>query len=166
MTNSETQSNDDSLWQAFLYMQGEMSTVDAEAFEQKMLHNTELCACKKNTPAVPDRSAGRTTGLRSLAVITAGCCCAALVILIAGRSANLPGMTADSTDGTEASLLVAAWIDTADADDELYDDDSDSSVESDLEVPEWMLAGILEPDSVSHESSNTPQQNGVSQELL
>jgi len=164
---------DDARWQAFLYVHGELSADDADAFEQQMLHDTELCEkvaeasllssavveCRDEPAIVHIRPPVRSTGLRSLAVIVTGCCCAALMMFVVDPSDTDPAVDAGTTDGTEASVLLAAWIDNADNDDELYDQETDSSFEPDLEIPEWMLAGIVESDSNRGHSDGRQQDN-------
>lgn len=170
MTNPQTQSDDDVLWQAFLYVQGDLSANDAEAFEQQMLHDPRLCErvaevsllssavvrCKSDTKIVRDRAAGHSTRLRGLAVTVAGCCCAALIMFVSGRSVESPTSNANTSASTEASLLVAAWIENADGDEETDDDNSDLAFDSDLEIPEWMMAGIGDSDSI-HDRSGVRQ---------
>ncbi len=183
MTEPQTQSGEEALWQAFLYVQGDMSVKDTESFEQQMLDDADLCEkvaeasllssamleCRNNKAVIHNRSAVRSPGLRRLAVIVAGCCCPALMMSIADRSEKSPTMNADTTDGTEASVLLAAWIDNADSGDGEVEEDeqtADSTIDSELTVPDWMLAGISDIGTSRTTDSTTPQPNSDDPELL
>lgn len=185
MTEVTTQPDDDAFLQAFLYVQGELSADDAEAFEQQMLDDADLCEkvaeasllssavveCRDATAIVRNRPAVHSTGLRSLAVIVTGCCCAALMMFVVDPSDTSSAVDAGTSDGTEASVLVAAWIDNADRgneNEEVEEDEQNTEppIDTELTVPDWMLAGVSELGMKRTPGSTTPQPNNDDPELL
>jgi len=183
MSTSNTQPTDDSQWQAFLYVQGDMSVSDAETFEQQMLRSPELCetvaelslltsavAVSNNvatvTPCPPIRLPQQSNAHRALAVFVAGCCCIVSFLMVSDRSLNPLPRIAETSDSNEASLLVAAWVDGADDNEELDETYSESSIEATLDIPEWMLAGLSQIDEDNHSTSESHQLNNKSPEVL
>ena len=157
---SSAHTSEENLWQAFLYVAGELSSDEAEAFEQRMLEDLRLCeAVAQATQLSCDiaatdistasdrpnisKAAGETiwSSRRNLLATFAALCC----LIVFGFVASQRNFTNESvaeglgTQNVEAGLLVSAW---AAAGDPVDDFESADETDGDLDVPGWMLAAV------------------------
>jgi len=173
MNEPSTEITDEQHWQAFRYTQEEMSAQEREAFEEQMLLDANLCAATADAcllrstilaaddvPSVTSQSqpaAGRS-GLRLTAVATAVCTCAGLLLTLQFR---VPATdSAPATTDNDAELLVGMWADEF-ADDEEPLDDVGESNDVDLDIPDWMFAGVQ-----AESADLRPAHDSDAQELL
>lgn len=188
MTHMATQPNpadDDRHWQAFCYLQGEMSADEAEQFEQQMLNDADLCAAVAETSlltsavsAVPPATitpalstAGRKTssGRRvtaSLAVAAAVCCCAAATLYLSVDRSS--GTASSSVTGriSDADFLVTAWADSMESESEPETGSPETTDDEELNVPDWMLAAVSDHQPSAAEDGGTVENDRDSEELL
>lgn len=152
MSPSDQNSFDTDLdWQAFLYVSGEMSADESQAFEMRLADDqaareavaaaVEIATAVSNASAVcvaaapvPDR---RRRNLAAVAAALAVCASCAFWL---ARSAD----ERQRVDGAGLPDLLALWIDP---ETDWRDDDEDGTVAADddadeLAVPDWMLAAV------------------------
>ena len=177
MGSQKIQISDEQLWQAFRYVGAELSTGEAEAFEQQMLGDVSLCEAVAEATtltltvaastqprhlvvplsATLSQNAGPVGRYRIVALTAAMCGCLALIVALSGfrhRTDDSADVDAQA-DATDAELLVAAWADNvgAQTDDEA---DYDDSIRRELAVPDWMLAAVTLSDLEAREHSDMP----------
>ncbi|HIE99932.1 MAG TPA: hypothetical protein EYG03_10205 [Planctomycetes bacterium] len=177
MSSQKIQFSDEQLWQAFRYVGAELSTGEAEAFEQQLLRDVSLCEAVAeatmltSTVAASGRprrmivsssttlshSAGPARQYRMVALTAALCGCLALVVVSSGFRDVSDGSVdvVAQSDSADAELLVAAWADifAAQTDDE---SEYDEFVQQELAVPDWMLAAVTLADLGAVDHSDIP----------
>ena len=176
MSSNHTRPTNDELWLAFQYVLGETSIDDVESFEQQMLQNTNLCAATAETsllvsaisisgdtaePTQPVRhhASARHVACRVAAVVSTLCCCAGLIVFLSAE-------VGDRKQVSQADLWVTAWADSAAFTEEPKQLEADVSDDGELDVPEWMLAGLSEFDVDEIGESEVPELNDDSPGLL
>ena len=161
MSDHQSKHSDEQFWQAFQYVAGELSAIESEVFEQRMLEDVSLCEAvteaalltssvaaarrPQQKPVVPvsvpyqqsDRS------YRATAVIAVVCCC----VLVAMVAANFSQFRVGSGEETlaavpsEAELLVNAWVESS-SEDASPEAEGVELRPQDLDVPDWMLTAV------------------------
>ncbi len=149
----------DQLWQAFLYVSGELSADDAQAFEDQMLEDSLLCeavvqasrltsavadSLRVSPPTVvatPNRRPIRNRREVFAACVAVCCCCCLVAVLVTVQFAATPETQVSFSGPTEAEQLVDAWADSFSNDFSTEADHGDF-VQQELDVPDWMMAAV------------------------
>jgi hypothetical protein len=138
-------------WQAFLYVSGDMTSADAEAFEDRLATDQEareavaaavelldrLAASRptstRDLPALPapDRSARRVAAAATIAA-------SLLVFWSLARSPQGPA----SPSGEEARQLISFWSEAWSPGENGAADATADDEDSEVTVPSWMLAAV------------------------
>lgn len=151
--------SEDQFSSAFQYVAGELSAAENEAFEQRLLLDSGLCEAVAEavlvTSAVAavrnpqgrilvNRSAGdqqeRVRWRRVMAVSAAVCLCAVVALTMPVRPVA-PDLTADAGRASDEELLVLAWAESL-APESQRETDVDELLQTELDVPEWLLAAV------------------------
>lgn len=157
------------LWQAFLYVSGELSADDEQKFEDQMLVEPLLCEAvvdaSRLTTAVADGlrflpssvvPTVAATGLKTTLATTnrrpirsrrevftacaAVCCCLAAVLMTVQFAAT-PEAQISGVQPTDAEQLVDAWADSYSNEFATEADHGDFEQQQ-LNVPDWMMAAV------------------------
>ena len=155
MKNKRSNFSEDELWLAFQYVAGELSTVEAEVFEQQLRDCVSLCEAVVEAtlltsavagsqqyearPAVATAVSRQTNrGHSGIAALVAVCCCI-FAVFIATQFSDTAAVVA--VESTEAERLVDAWADTFSTDNhqEVYNTDFQ---QQELDVPDWLMAAV------------------------
>lgn len=170
MTDIKNQNQEDRLWEAFQYVSGEMSESRSFDFETRLEHDTELCTAVAEVSllmaATADSSGGRIqqTSQRSVSVVSAelrpertksgssvrrllatvvAVCTCICITFLSTRNIEDELLVSSSADSavSEAETLVLVWM--GDGQEEIDRESfQEETLPGDLEVPDWMLAGV------------------------
>ena len=179
MKHIHSQSDDD-LWLAFQYVHGEISPDDVEAFEQRLLRDVALCdsvakaslltsaiATSEASVQPVQRHVPSDRGLsRATAVVSSLCCCVGLILVLSQPALFRSSEVGDSAPIMDTDLLVTVWADSGDSIEHPEELDFVVPEDEDLNIPDWMLAGISEFGMNKATESDTPQPNNDNPELL
>ncbi len=166
-----SRSSEEQLWQAFQFVAGELSPDDAKRFEERLESEPLLCEAvaeatlltstllkcqpEETLNQVPDATEPVRDYSRSIAtVVTLACCLIVAVVL-----SNMPESETQTaqTDVADAEVLVTTWADSFAAE---VDDipEIDEQTDHDLDVPDWMLAGLTLNDAAEVNPSDMPTE--------
>lgn len=165
--------DDDLHWRVTQYISGDLTAEQEEWFEQQMLQDSDLCAAvaeaslltsaivaagsiaEPGRPTLQRITPAKTTSpapfRRLTAVVCAIGCCAGLMMLISPNivpHATTKTTTPRSTEFADADFLVTNWLNSNDLDAETDLLETQMNDEAELNVPDWMLAGLSDFDSV------------------
>lgn len=179
--------DDDLHWRVTQYISGDLTAEQEEQFEQQMLQDSNLCAAvaeaslltsaivatgsmaEPGRPTLQRITPAETTSpapfRRLTAVVCAIGCCAGLMMLIA-PSIVPHTATTQSTDVTDANFLVTTWLNSDDLDAETDLADSPMTDETELSVPDWMLAALSDFNSVEQPEADAVIQPDEDPEVL
>lgn len=188
MDKRNRHSDEDQQWMAFRYVSGELSAVEADAFELQMLDDEQLCdavveatllsasiAASKQPTSVkliptespsPSQRARQVDSQRStLAAVVAVCCCLTLVVA-AGKFSDVSQTgeelrLVDSDESSDAERLVDAWA-AGLGEDEISVQVNGGAGEHELDVPEWLFAAVslASPDSSTDAALDGSEEDG------
>jgi hypothetical protein len=168
---------DEQLWQAFQYVSGELCAEECETFERQLQDSAGLCeavaevvlltseiaACGQSRSIVPSASLeasqqARSTARknRAVAALTAICCCLGLVLILS-QGPIATDSAVDVVSGQEtidAEYLVTAWAVSSAP--EVVASEFYESGETELDVPDWMLAAVTLSEMAEGVDSDTP----------
>ncbi len=179
-SNNRPTSNATLSWRAFQYVHGEFSADDNEVFEQQMLEDADLCAMVTEaslltsaivsiTPAgltvqpTPNHTPPRREVRKTAAVIVSICCCVSVLALLSVVTIEHSDILQAETPMIDAELLVSVWADVVEEADDL---EPGFTVENELDVPDWMLAGISELENGKNDQVPIPSPSDKTRELL
>lgn len=180
MDQNPTQIPDDIFWQAFRYVTGELVEAEDVAFEARLENDAVACeaVCEVTkivyaVSAVPNARSTKpvvkatvlrpaaNSGRSLAATIASIACCLLLLIMLGRQSQDVSEVASMSETGSsDAELLLAAWIDSRGP---LVEDERghEDSVAEDLDVPEWMLAGLTLSDVEEVNGTEIPGEHGI-----
>ncbi|HEY4260593.1 MAG TPA: hypothetical protein VGM98_10540 [Schlesneria sp.] len=148
--------NNDRDWLAMQYVLGELSDVERNAFEERLLTDLQLCeavtaasrlmltarevlATDAAAVFIRHQSNQRTSG-RSWSAVVATIAAMAMALLLVVR---IPTNSRVANDSPHAAELVSLWRSGSDASDDDSDDLDDAMDNAaDVAVPSWMLAAV------------------------
>jgi hypothetical protein len=134
-------------WHAFLYVSGEMSRVEAEAFEGRLAEDQQAREAVAQAVELLTKLTAEANSVREIAsasgwpfrgpTIFAAMATAAALVLVCFSLARRPQFGFDTEP---AGALVSMW---ADSDESVDQGEADGFEEADdLAVPGWMLAAV------------------------
>ncbi len=160
MQNNQLHTDDSRQWRAFQYVNGELSAEESESVEQQMVQDADLCtdvaeaslltsAIAASPQTAPLRQRLPDAPVRSVlnrlaAVVSAVCCCAGVVILLSQQTRTTNTASRKMLETSNAGFLVTAWIDSGETYSEPNATAPEPSDDPDLDIPDWMLAGLSE----------------------
>ena len=172
MTES-SKASEEQLWQAFQFVSGELSVDETKRFEERLESDPFLCDAvveatlltssvlhcqpeESATQVIHSHSRGRAHNFsRSIAAVVALACCLILAVVLS----NMPEAETETVqaDVIDAEVLVTTWADSFAADIEDIPE-IDEQTDQDLDVPDWMLAGLTLNAKVEVNSSDMPPE--------
>jgi hypothetical protein len=141
-------------WQAFLYVSGEMSPAEIEAFEDQLAHDQEareaLAAAAVLVgklaiarPAAPETLRVAPTAERSTRRVAAAATIAASLLVCWSLVRHSPDHASPS--GEEARELISFWSEAWSPGENDSADATADDEEAEVAVPSWMLAAVESP---------------------
>lgn len=171
MSETFQNAHDENLWQAFLYVSGDMTEAQSELFEERLLEDESLCEAVSHAvrltaavaegdvdhsvlrpapvlsvqagPAERRRNPAATVkGHSGIAALAALAMCLCVMWAISGFQDREPGgAVALETSETDAEWIVSVWAEES-AMAATGPDELEGDLDEDLDVPDWLVTAV------------------------